>query len=110
MSKTLNTAVLEELKMIMEDEFSSLLETFLEESAKQFAEVQNAWAEQDMDQLRRSAHTLKGSCGNIGAETLQGTCQHLESSAHQGVADGIPELIDVAAVQLEEVNGAINAL
>ena len=110
MSDILNEALLEELRLVMEDEFHSLMETFLSESARQFAEAQQAWATSDMDQLRRSAHTLKGSCGNVGAEQLQHTCASLEACAKDGDAQDIPQLLDTVAAQLEDVSGAIQAL
>ena len=110
MSDVLNRELLDELRMIMEDEFSSLMETFLQESARQFDEAKDAWSAGDMDALRRSAHTLKGSCGNIGAEVLEGTCETLESSALRGATDGVAELLDSVGQQLIEVNTAIQAL
>ena len=109
MSDVLNQELLEELRMVMEEEFPSLMETFLTESARQFAEAREAWAASDMDQLRRSAHTLKGSCGNVGAELLQGTCATLEACAKEGETQDIPALLDVVGVQLQDVSGAIQA-
>lgn len=110
MSEVLNQELLEELRMIMEDDFSSLMETFLTESARQYDEAKVAWSAGDMDALRRSAHTLKGSCGNIGAVALQGSCETLETTATDGCTDGVAELLDVVGQQLDEVNSAIQAL
>jgi HPt (histidine-containing phosphotransfer) domain-containing protein len=110
MSDILNRELIEELRMIMEDEFSSLMDTFLQESAKQFDEAKVAWSAGDMDTLRRSAHTLKGSCGNVGAVALQGTCETLETNAKAGSTDGMAELLDIVGQQLLEVNSAIQAL
>lgn len=110
MSNVLNQELLDELRLVMEEEFPSLMETFLSESARQFDEARQAWAASDMEQLRRSAHTLKGSCGNVGAELLQGTCATLEACAKDGDTQDIPALLDVVAVQLQDVSGAIEAL
>ena len=110
MSDVLDTQLLEELKMVMEDEFTALMDTFLSESARQFAEAQGAWQSNDLDALRRHAHSLKGSSGNVGATGLQALCADLEHSARDGVVDAIPGLIDQVSLQLEEVSTAVRAL
>ncbi len=110
MTDLLDMAVLQELREIMEDDFDGLLETFLSESARQYAEANQAWSIQDFDQLRRAAHSLKGSCGNVGAQGLKETCEHLEYSARDRADSTIPELLAVAEIQLEEVCTAIRAL
>ena len=84
MSKPLNVDMIEELKAIMEDEFPSLVQTFLEESENQFLGARTAWEKNDVELLRRSVHSLKGSCGNIGAEDLHEVCDQLERKVTQG--------------------------
>ncbi len=110
MSDVLDTQLLEELKMVMEDEFTALMETFLSESARQFAEAQGAWQSSDLDALRRHAHSLKGSSGNVGAVGLQALCADLEHSARDGVVDVIPGLIDEVSLHLDQVSAAVRAL
>ncbi len=110
MSDVLDTQLLEELKMVMEDEFTALMDTFLSESERQFAEAQGAWQSNDLEALRRHAHSLKGSSGNVGAVGLQALCADLEYSARDGAVDAIPALIDKVSVQLVEVSAAVRAL
>jgi len=110
MNNVLNAEMLEELRSIMEGEFPSLLEIFLVESQKQFTEVTSAWNVQDMALLRRAAHTLKGSCANLGAEKVQLSCQTLETLALTNKPDDIPRLIETVAVQLSEVNEALRLI
>lgn len=104
MSELLDSEMLNELKEIMEDDFSSLLETFLVESEKQYKAVQAAWQNQNMDELRRAAHTLKGSCGNIGAMPLRDICEGLEHDARDAQTDRIPDLLANTEQQLSEVH------
>ena len=78
MTQLLDTEMLDELRDIMEDEFPALLDTFLAEAEKQFQAVKQAAAASDLDQVRRAAHALKGSCGNVGAQELHATCAELE--------------------------------
>ena len=110
MSEILNQALLGELKEIMEDDFPSLLETFVAESSRQYVEASEAWKARDMEVLRRAAHSLKGSCGNIGAEMLQATCEVIEYSAKDGEVEDVPTLLVQAESQLAEVHSALQEL
>ncbi|XOV81524.1 MAG: Hpt domain-containing protein [bacterium] len=110
MNEILNEDLLRELKVIMEDEFSDLMKTFLLESQRQFHSAQAAWETGDFAQLRLSVHSLKGSCANVGAEQLQKTCARLEQQAKQASTDGVPELLAQVLRQLEDVHGQIEKL
>ncbi len=110
MSDVLDKQLLEELKLVMEDEFTELMDTFLSESVRQFAEARQAWQSSDLEMLRRHAHSLKGSCGNVGATELQSTCAALEHSARDELTADIPALIEQVSNQLETVSEAIRAL
>ena len=109
MSETLNADLIGELRDIMEEEFPSLLETFVSESARQYLDVRNAFQTGEMEVLRRAAHSLKGSCGNIGAERLKDTCEVIESSAREGMLDGLEALIQRAEGELDAVNQALQS-
>ena len=110
MSDVINLEMLEELKEIMEEEFPSLLETFVVEAARQYEEAKSAWDAQDMEVLRRAAHSLKGSSGNVGAEDLQAICADLEHSARDEQADVIPELLANTGEKLDAVTSAVQSL
>ena len=107
MTDVIDLNMLEELKEIMEEEFPSLLETFVTESARQYQEASQAWTNQDMEVLRRAAHSLKGSCSNVGAEQLRATCASLEDRARDLDGASIPELLSSAEVQLQAVTEVI---
>lgn len=110
MSEPLNMELLNELRDIMEDEFPSLLETFLTESQKQYQEARLAFASKNMAELRRAAHSLKGSCGNVGALDLHAMCTAIESQADANEVDGLDELLSQAEAQLQDVCTAVRAL
>ena len=110
MSEHLNSEFLDELREIMEDEFGSLIETFLEESARQFAEVSEHWHAQDLDGVRRTAHSLKGSCANVGAQSMHRTCADLEYSARDGNTQAIPALLQTVATDLDQVRAELRQL
>ncbi len=110
MTDVLNTELIEELKAIMEDDFGELLGEFLRESERQYLQAQTAWKSGDYDVLRRAAHSLKGSCANIGAQVLQHTCAALEQSAKDQELAPVPELLQHARTQLTEVCDRLKTL
>ncbi len=110
MADPINMEVIEELRDIMEEDFTSLLESFLAESARQYQAAAQAWQTADFDALRRSAHSLKGSCGNVGAAQLQEVCEELEGLARYRQPERIPDLLSEVSVQLHDVSDAIRAL
>ena len=109
MSEPLNQTLVSELRLLMEDDFPLLLETFLAESERQFQRISVAWHANDLDDLRRSAHALKGSCSNIGAEALAAQCAALEIEARRGSR---PEaaVIERLEYTVDEVQGAVRKL
>ena len=77
------------LREVMEDDFGQLIETFLSDSESRVSHLQRALAEGDSEALRRAAHSLKGSCSNIGASVLGSLCQSIEQAASQGELTGL---------------------
>ncbi len=70
--------MLTELKELMEDEFKNLLQTYLDDSEKHVIQIQSAINAGDANDVRGSAHSLKGSSGNLGATQLAEFCRQLE--------------------------------
>ena len=85
--------VLQELKEVMEDEFETLVNTFLSDSTQRIAALQSALADGNLDELMKSAHSFKGSCGNMGAPYLAELCRQLEENSRSGISDGSDQLI-----------------
>jgi HPt (histidine-containing phosphotransfer) domain-containing protein len=67
-----------ELKDIMEEDFGLLLETFLSDAEERLVCLGEAIDVMDAAALRESAHSFKGSCGNIGAMRLSSMASSLE--------------------------------
>ena len=51
---------------------------------KDLEEIQSAVESQDMDRVRKQAHKLKGSAGNLSAEPLRLACENLEKAGASG--------------------------
>lgn len=59
----------------------------------------SALAEEDADGVRRHAHAIKGSAGNIAAQRMQQTAAMMEKAAKEGDLSQAPQ--SLAALQLE---------
>jgi PAS domain S-box-containing protein len=73
---------------------AQLIDVFLENTPKVLREARTALEQRGTPQLARAAHTLKGSCSNIGAERLREACRVLEQAANSGSLPGAGELLD----------------
>jgi len=61
-----------------------LIDVFLENTPKVLEQARGALARKSGPLLERSAHSLKGSCSNFGAERMRAACQTLETIARDG--------------------------
>ena len=86
--------VLAALREVMEDEYPVLLDAFLLDSEKRLKMLHIACERGDVEQLRQTAHSFKGSCGNMGAVQLADLCRQLEELAGDQRLDGSAALIE----------------
>jgi two-component system sensor histidine kinase/response regulator len=61
-----------------------IIELFKEDSVRQLAAIRDAIDKKQPDLLRRAAHTLKGTCGNLGVTEAAATALELEKLAASG--------------------------
>jgi PAS domain S-box-containing protein len=59
-----------------------LTNLFIEGTTKNLSALRNAAAEADPVAIKREAHSIKGSSGNIGARQMAALCKELEQKAH----------------------------
>ncbi len=95
---------LEELKDVMEDEFSILLETYLNDSLERIEQLKKALAAADSDAFSRAAHSFKGSSNNLGIQQLARYCQDAESQSKAGDLSRGQELLDKIENEFEIVS------
>lgn len=110
MNDRLDHMLLDELRELMEDEFTSLLQAYLQDSEHQFHEASDAWEQGDLERLRRSVHSLKGASSNVGAAALALLCADLEELAVQGRIDQVPVALQKVRTELCEVRDAVVAV
>ena len=92
------------------DLLGDLIELFKEDSVRQMAAIREAIDKKQSDALRRAAHTLKGTCGNLGAPEAAATALELEKLAAagdlshaQGCLGSLEEQIQRASKLLDEL-------
>ena len=82
----INLAVLSDLYRLRPQVMKDLVENFLASAADRVAAVQEAVTRGDDEALERAAHSLKGSCGTLGATRMAEVCSDLVSVAREGRA------------------------
>ena len=80
----LDSEILEELRVVMGNEFAGLLQTFVQDSGQRVQAIARELAAQDAVALRAAAHSFKGSSSNMGARRLAQLCKEIEELALAG--------------------------
>ena len=74
----IDKTVLDNLKSIMEDEYTEVLQIYLEESINLMSDI-HAYFEEESEDLIRAVHTLKSSSKNVGAVLLGDIAARMEA-------------------------------
>jgi CheY-like chemotaxis protein len=85
--------------------FPVLLEDFFRDGVRLLAAARTALEKNDIQELRRSAHTLKSNGATFGALGLSLAAKDLEALAKQGILDGAAGLIERALQEFEKAKG-----
>lgn len=84
----LDEALLEELRNILDDEFPSLISTYIQDSGVRVDDMRQAFSRGDIDTVRKAAHSLKGASANLGLIYLAEQCRLMEDAAREGSITG----------------------
>ena len=79
----LDEEALAELRDVMEDEFPVLIENYINDSRERISALEDAIEAGDAEECRKTAHSFKGSCINIGAPRLGSICFLAEQAARE---------------------------
>ena len=100
----LDEAALEQLRSTLGDTATAeIVETFLNEGPRLFADLHKAVESGDAPALRLAAHTLKSNAATFGATALAELCQKLEAIGESGTVAGASELVARADAEHEHV-------
>jgi len=89
----IDKAALDELKSIMEDDFTDVLQIFLEESVSIMSEIHTGF-EENSDSLIRAVHTLKSCSRNVGAMQLGMVAEKMEELLINKDSDSAKNLLE----------------
>ena len=110
MSDYVDAEILQGLREIMEDGFTELLEVFLRESSTQHAQLQSMWKTGERQAISGLAHSLKGSCANIGANTCAGIASEVEKHAGYENWDEVACLLPALEREIQLAHGELAGL
>jgi len=84
-----------------------LIDLTLLDVERQVAAAQEALAKMDAKALGTAMHSLKGSCGSVGAARLADLCAALEKLAREGTTDGAEERLSAVLHEAERTREAL---
>jgi CheY-like chemotaxis protein len=91
----LDAAALRNLRDLGGDEFlAEVVDAFLSDAPDLMTTLRRSLEEENAEELRRAAHTLKSNGATLGAAEFAELCRTLEQRAKDGQLDGSSELVD----------------
>ena len=109
-SNSIDLDTLNELKEIMEDEFTELVTVFISDGIKQINDLRQAIAVSDDKLIRRIAHTIKGSSSNLGINGLSELSKTLEYKAADNQLNDAEDLLQKINDEYEAVKKTLEEL
>jgi HPt (histidine-containing phosphotransfer) domain-containing protein len=95
------------LKDVMEDDFPLLVHTFLQDSENRIKTLQSLIASPEAEVIRRTAHSFKGSCSNVGAILLASYCADLEKKGLNQQLATLEQDVERIIAEFEHVKGLL---
>lgn len=91
------------------DIVADVITLFLQEAPSRMDTLRDAAARGDLATAGRTAHTLKGSAGHLGAKTLSARCSRLEEKVRAGAPFNAAVLVAAIEEELARVRAALTA-
>lgn len=91
--------VLNDLQQLLEDGFVELIEVYLRDINTKVPELERLTAAQDLDNLAKVAHSLKGASINLGIGSFGEQCGLIEQAARNQSTEDLSELVPQAVEQ-----------
>lgn len=89
-----------------------IIDLFLKEAALHVSTLRGSLEARDARSFERSAHTLKGSCGNLGAQAMSRICVDLQAAGRAAdwgraaeILPGLEEEFRTVRMELESEKG-----
>jgi CheY-like chemotaxis protein len=91
------------------DIVAEVVALFLQDAPARVTALRDAAASGDLATAARTAHTLKGSAGHLGAKTLAGLCTRFEEKVRAGAPFSVAFAVDAITEEFERVRDALAA-
>ena len=89
------------------DEYRELIELFIDTGSADFLMIQKALANSDAEQVKRSAHTIKGAAGNLGLMDVSETARTIEEGAINNQLDRLTPAVHTLKSQFDAINAFV---
>jgi len=86
-----------------------ILSIYFEETPRQMEALREALERGDPAAIRRQAHTLKGSSGNVGAVSMQEAVFQIEKAGEKENLKEATFLFKTIEMEFENLKGALNS-
>ncbi|GAC1389891.1 MAG: hypothetical protein NVSMB31_06300 [Vulcanimicrobiaceae bacterium] len=104
---------LDRLIEVYEDDHDGMLELFdlmLKNNRMLLEKLEQACAAHDLEGVRKAAHSMKGSAGNVGAVRLHELAASIEDTARDGSWEGLEEAVALARPAFERLRREIDLI
>ncbi len=91
-----------------EEEFLELVELFLSSAASDIDQLQKAYEDKNANQAADSAHSLKGSSGNLGFTSFSEIAKEVEDGARKNNIDKLDTNVIELKKQLTHISDCLN--
>jgi HPt (histidine-containing phosphotransfer) domain-containing protein len=88
---------------------AQVIQLYVEGAPGLLGELRRGFDGHDVELVKRAAHTLKSSSGNVGALRLAELCRRIETAARAGtLGPDVPQADEIAS-EFEQVRAALEA-
>jgi len=107
----IDISTFEALKESMGADFiGEIVQTYIEETPKLIAQLQEALAKQDCDGFRRAAHSIKSTSNSLGALKFGELARELEMTGRECNLASAPEKVKTLVLDYTEVKQTLEGL
>ena len=85
-----------------------IVSIFLESAPGDIEKMRIALKAKDTDGLAGAAHSLKGSCSNLGASGLRDLCEQIENHGRSGSLDEVFKLLESVDLEFGRVKSELH--
>ncbi len=113
-SSVIENEVIQQLKELSDasgrDVLGKTVGYFIEQTPEQVQDLKTALQQNDAEDLRRIAHSMKSGSANLGARIFSDYCLQLETAAHERRSDLFEDLVNIIDQSLAQVINELKSL